>query len=153
MTDRHPTGVSSPATPRRTFLNVILGGGAVGLLGSIFYPILQFVLPPKLSEAVAASVVAAKADELAPGTGKIFKFGTKPGLLVRLSSGDYKAFSAVCTHLQCTVQYQADLAQIWCACHNGHFNLNGEVLAGPPPAPLDAYKVSVRGDEIVVSKV
>ena len=143
---------SRPAEGRRRFLNWILGGGVVGLAGSVFYPILQFVLPPRLSEAVLSSVVAGKVDELPPNTGKIFKFGSKPGLLVRLSSGEYKAFSAVCPHLNCTVQYRGDLSQIWCACHNGHYNLNGEVLAGPPPAPLEAYRVAVRGDEIVVSK-
>lgn len=142
----------SPAGGRRQFLNWVLGGGALGLLGSVFYPILQFVLPPRLSEAVLSSVVAGKVGELAPNTGKIFKFGSRPGLLVRLPSGEYKAFSAVCSHLQCTVQYRGDLSQVWCACHNGHFNLNGEVLSGPPPAPLEAYSVAVRGDEIVVSK-
>ncbi len=144
--DRRPGG------ERRRFLNWILGGGVVGLAGSVFYPILQFVLPPRLSEAVMSSVVAGKVDELSPNTGKIFKFGSKPGLLIRLSSGEYKAFSAVCPHLNCTVQYRGDMSQIWCACHNGHFNLNGEVLSGPPPAPLEAYRVAVRGDEVVVSK-
>ena len=143
---------SRPAEGRRRFLNWVLGGGIVGLAGSVFYPILQFVLPPRLSEAVLSSVVAGKVDELAPNTGKIFKFGSKPGLLVRLSTGEYKAFSAVCPHLNCTVQYRGDLSQIWCACHNGHYNLNGEVLSGPPPAPLEAYRVAVRGDEVVVSK-
>lgn len=141
-----------PAEGRRRFLNWILGGGVVGLAGSVFYPILQFVLPPKLSEAVLSSVVAGKVEELPPNSGKIFKFGSKPGLLVRLASGEYKAFSASCPHLNCTVQYRGDLSQIWCACHNGHFNLNGEVLSGPPPAPLERFEVAVRGDEIVVSK-
>ncbi|MDP2471857.1 MAG: Rieske 2Fe-2S domain-containing protein, partial [Candidatus Palauibacterales bacterium] len=60
--------------------------------------------------------------------------------------------SAVCTHLSCTVQYREDLRQIWCACHNGHFDLNGRNVQGPPPRPLDAFDVNVRGDEIVVSK-
>ncbi len=35
-------------------------------------------------------------------------------------------------------------AHIWCACHNGHFDLNN--VAGPPPRPLDAYVVNVRGE-------
>jgi nitrite reductase/ring-hydroxylating ferredoxin subunit len=96
--------------------------------------------------------VAGKVDELAPNTGKIFKFGSRPGLLIRLASGEYRAFSAVCSHLQCTAQYRGDLSQIWCACHNGRYNLNGEVLSGPPPAPLEAYKVTIREDEIVVSR-
>ena len=137
---------------RRTFLNVILSGGVLAFMGSVFYPILRFVIPPARSEATQTSVVAATVDELGSNEGKVFRFGSRPGLLVRLPTGDYRAFSAVCPHLQCTVQYRSDLSQVWCACHNGMFNLNGEVLTGPPPAPLEVYKVAVRGDEIVVSK-
>ena len=133
-------------------MNVVLGGGVLGLIGSVFYPVLRFVIPPARSEAAQTSVVAAKVDELAPNEGKVFRFGTRPGLLVRLPTGEYRAFSAVCPHLQCTVQYRSDLSQVWCACHNGMFNLNGEVLSGPPPAPLEAYVVAVREDDIVVSK-
>ena len=136
----------------RRLVNAILGGGVLGLLGSIFYPIARFVIPPEISEATLSSVVAGKIDELAPNEGKVFRFGNKPGLLVRLPTGEYRAFSAVCTHLQCTVQYKSDLSQIWCACHNGMFNLNGEVLSGPPPSALEVYRVAVRGDEVVVSK-
>ena len=133
-------------------MNVVLGGGILGLAGSIFYPVARFVIPPARSEATQRNVVAAKVDELAPNEGKIFRFGSRPGLLVRLSTGEYRAFSAVCPHLQCTVQYRSDLSQVWCACHNGMFNLSGEVLSGPPPAPLEAYTVDIREDEIVVSK-
>jgi Rieske Fe-S protein len=57
-----------------------------------------------------------------------------------------------CTHLQCTVQYRSDTQHIWCACHNGHYDLNGRNIAGPPPKPLEQYLVNIRGDEIVVSK-
>ena len=62
------------------------------------------------------------------------------------------AFSAICTHLDCTVQFREDLSRIWCACHNGHFDLTGRNVEGPPPRPLDAFEVNVRGDEIVVSR-
>ena len=60
--------------------------------------------------------------------------------------------SAVCTHLNCTVQYQEANKQIWCACHNGHYDLNGQNITGPPPRPLDAFVVNARGNQIVVSK-
>ena len=58
----------------------------------------------------------------------------------------------MCTHLNCTVQYRADLSHIWCACHNGHFDLGGKNIAGPPPRPLDPLVVNARGGQIVVSK-
>jgi Rieske Fe-S protein len=63
----------------------------------------------------------------------------------------YVAFTAVCTHLNCTVQYRDDLKEIWCACHNGHFDLNGQVISGPPPRPLKEYRVAIKGEEIFVS--
>ncbi|MFQ5628733.1 MAG: ubiquinol-cytochrome c reductase iron-sulfur subunit [bacterium] len=99
-----------------------------------------------------SSVVAGKVGDLQPNTGKIFRFGSKPGILVLTQQGEYRAFSAVCSHLQCTVQYRSDFKHIWCACHNGHFDLAGKNIAGPPPRPLEAYKVDIKGDEIIVSK-
>jgi Rieske Fe-S protein len=72
--------------------------------------------------------------------------------LVRTPEGDYRALSAICTHLNCTVQYRAREQDIWCACHNGVYDLSGRNLSGPPPRPLELYEVHVRGDEIVVAR-
>lgn len=140
------------AASRRGFLEILLGSGLVAALGSIFYPALRFVVPPKVAESQEASVVAAQVGELVPNSGRIFKFGSRPGLLVRTPAGEYRAFSAMCTHLQCTVQYRDDFQAIWCACHNGRFDLAGRNVAGPPPRPLETYDVAVRGNDIVVSK-
>ena len=146
-------GLSGPrAASRRRFLDILLGTGAFATLGAIFYPVIKFMIPPQVVEATQNSVVAAKVSELAANTGKIFKFGNKPGLLVRTPSGEVKAFSAVCTHLDCIVQYKPDAKQIWCACHNGQYNLSGKNVGGPPPRPLEEYTVKVQGDDIVVTK-
>ena len=56
-----------------------------------------------------------------------------------------KAFNAVCTHLQCTVEFRPAKADIFCNCHNGVYNLNGRNVSGPPPRPLEEYKVTLRG--------
>jgi cytochrome b6-f complex iron-sulfur subunit len=137
---------------RRRFLDYLLGTSLVATLGAIVYPILRFMSPPQVIESTESSVVAAKLAEIPVNSGKIFKFGSKPGILVRTESGELKAFSAVCTHLDCIVQYKSDTKHIWCACHNGQYNLNGQNVGGPPPRPLEAYKVNTRGDDIVVSK-
>lgn len=137
---------------RRQFLNMLLTGSIAALSGAAIYPILRYITPPQALEDTAKDVIAAKIDELPLNAAKIFRFGQKPGILVRTPSGDYKAFSAVCTHLNCTVSYDKDASHIWCACHNGHFDLNGRVISGPPPRPLEEYNVSLRGEDIVVAK-
>lgn len=141
-----------PTLPRRKFVNLLLGGGLLTTIGSIFVPIINFIIPPKIQEAVQNSVVAAKVGELPLNSGKIFRFGAKPGILIHTQTGEYIAFSAICTHLDCTVQYRSDFKHIWCACHNGHFDLTGKNIAGPPPRPLDAYKVDIRNEDIVVTR-
>ena len=145
--------LSTPHSPaRRTFLDWLLGTSAVATLGAIVYPILRFMSPPQIVESAENSVVAAKLSEVPPNSGKIFKFGNKPGILVHTASGEFKAFSAVCTHLECIVQYKEDTKQIWCACHNGQYNLNGQNIGGPPPRPLEEFKVNTRGDDVVVTR-
>jgi Rieske Fe-S protein len=50
------------------------------------------------------------------------------------------------------VQYRDDLQHVWCACHNGHYNLAGKNISGPPPRPLELFETQVRGDEIFVRR-
>jgi cytochrome b6-f complex iron-sulfur subunit len=142
-----------PGPTRRNFVNWLLGTSAAAFVISVLYPVSRYLVPPPTGESSAASVtLPLKVDDVKPNTGQIFKFGSKPAILVRTAAGDLRAFSAVCTHLNCTVQYRPDLGEIWCACHNGHFDLNGHNVAGPPPRPLDPYVVNVRGTQVVVSK-
>ncbi len=142
---------SSKKKSRRRFLNTVLGVGVVGWVGGVLYPVLSFLNPPEQPEPNVRSVVATAVDGMSPNSGQIIKFGRKPVILIRLDSGEYRAFSAICTHLDCTVQYRTDFKHIWCACHNGHYDLRGKNIAGPPPRPLMPYDVTIVDDEVVVS--
>ena len=84
---------------------------------------------------------------------KVFQFGSKPGLLVRTGEKAFAAFSAKCTHLDCIVQYRGEAKNVWCACHNGVYDMTGKNISGPPPRPLEQYKASVLGDNVVVTRV
>jgi Rieske Fe-S protein len=137
---------------RRGWLAALVGTGIAGSVASFVYPVLKFIFPPTVAESAANEVVAAKISDLPVNSGKIFKFGSRPGLVVHTQSGDWLAFTAVCTHLNCTVQYKSDTQKIWCACHNGMYDLNGNVISGPPPKPLEAYETHIRNGEVVVSK-
>jgi Rieske Fe-S protein len=136
----------------RRWVNLLLGSGVVASIISFIYPALRYIIPPPVAESASRFVVAAKVGELKNNSGKIFKFGSEPALLVRLTDGSYRAFSAVCTHLNCTVQYRSDLREIWCACHNGLYDLEGRNISGPPPRPLEVYEVHVQGDDVVVTR-
>ena len=142
----------SPPLPRRRFAEVLLGGGFLATAVAFLYPVLRYLVPPKTLDLGSDAVVAGRVGELKPNSGKIFRFGNHPGLLIRTSSGEYRALSATCTHLSCTVQYRDDLRQVWCACHNGKYDLNGRNVSGPPPRPLDSFEVQVRGEEIYVRR-
>jgi cytochrome b6-f complex iron-sulfur subunit len=137
---------------RRNFINVSLLGSLSALAAAIIYPIVRFFMPPKIPQAVQNEVTAAKVGELKLNSAKIFNFGAKPGILIHTEDGKYKTFSAICTHLDCIVQYREDVKHIWCACHNGHFDLFGKNISGPPPSPLEEFKVTIINEGIIVSK-
>lgn len=150
---------SSPAasTPqpdggRRSVLNWLLGTWSTGVIGSIVFPVLRYLVPPEIPEATTLSVKAGPASTLTPNTARIVPFGSTPALVVRTAAGELRAFGGTCTHLACTVQYRPDLEHIWCACHNGHYDLTGKNIAGPPPRPLTVYDANVQGDEIFISR-
>ena len=152
----------SDSIPRRRWLATCLGGGFVATLVALFSPVVMFLRPRKTTNSGALEVVApyrmneltqaAKSGaSLAP-----FNFGGKPCLLF-LVDGEPRAFNAVCTHLQCTVEYRAASQDIFCNCHNGVYDLNGRNVAGPPPRPLEVYQVAKgKGkpgeEELIVSR-
>ncbi len=62
----------------------------------------------------------------------------------------YIAMSNICTHLGCRVRWITDQDKFFCPCHNGEFDIEGDVIAGPPPRPLDRYDVKVENDQLYV---
>lgn len=137
---------------KRDFLKYILGGSFLAWMASIFYPLVAYLKPPKQAEVEVSSVKVGKLQDIEKDSGQIVKFGNKPVILVRAANGELSAFGATCTHLDCTVQYRKDMGVIWCACHNGKYDLTGRNIAGPPPRPLDPLRVVVQGDEVFISK-
>ena len=79
------------------------------------------------------------------------KSTTSYGVFVyRKSETDVVAFSNVCTHLSCHVNWDANQKEYICPCHDGHFDVNGKVVAGPPPRPLDTFQTKVDGDTLSI---
>lgn len=144
--------INKPARERRSILKWLMGVGVFGWLGTVVYPLLKYLTPPRIPEANISSIRVGSLEDFSEGSGTIFQFGREAGILIRLEENDFKAFTATCTHLSCIVQYRQDLNQIWCACHNGRFDLTGRNVAGPPPRPLEEFDVHVGEDEVWVSR-
>jgi Rieske Fe-S protein len=135
---------------RRDFLSILLSGGFLAWLGALLFPVFKFLDPPEVEEVKVSNVKIGAVDDMEKDSGKIIKFGNKPVIVIRKPTGEYIAFGGVCTHLDCIVQYRKDYGQIYCACHNGRYDLSGRVASGPPPTPLTKFGVKIKDDEVII---
>lgn len=137
--------MSDPEPTRREFVDYMVAG-ALGMTAiAAIVPAVSYLVPPEGGEAQTTSTVLPfAAEELPANSGRIFKFGSKPALVVKTAGGEIRAFSAQCTHLSCIVQYAPAERRILCNCHSGWYDLTGKNVAGPPPRPLEAYVVNLR---------
>jgi nitrite reductase/ring-hydroxylating ferredoxin subunit len=138
---------------RRHFLGGVLGGGAAALGATAVGPLVAYVGNAR-SEPLPEFLVLAPAEyELEPGQAKIVGFGPLPVLLIRTPEPDssLKVFLAECTHFDCVVGYQPDEGCILCACHEGRFDLDGNVISGPPPKPLTSFYHAYHEDRLVIA--
>jgi nitrite reductase/ring-hydroxylating ferredoxin subunit len=111
------------------------GAGATGAAASA----------PASASSAAGGALAATSD-IPVGGGKIFD--TQLTVVTQPTAGEFKAFSAVCTHMGCTVNQIAD-GRIDCPCHGSEYSItDGAVLAGPAPRPLPAKTIKITGDSI-----
>ncbi|HET9751997.1 MAG TPA: Rieske (2Fe-2S) protein [Myxococcales bacterium] len=141
---------SGEKTPRRTVLDVLLGAGVVGWLGSVIFPILRYLKP--LGAQTQNGPIKLNAEEqgkLEKDRAVIVRAGSARIIVLDVEKG-LTALSAKCTHEGCTVQYVPGESLIWCACHNGRFDFSGRVLSGPPPRPLEKYACQREPDGSVI---
>jgi Rieske Fe-S protein len=100
------------------------------------------------SSSGSGSAALATTSEIPVGGGKIF--AAQKVVVTQPAAGNFKAFSAICTHMGCTVDQVAN-GTIDCPCHGSQFSItNGAVKAGPAPSPLPAKAITVTGDNITL---
>ena len=104
---------------------------------------------PAGGEAQSGGAAIARVSEVAPGSAVMFKDEGQDAVLVHLKSGDFVAYSAVCTHQACTVAYQK--GQLACPCHGSVFDpaSGAEVVNGPAQSPLPEIPVEVKGGQVL----
>ena len=128
---------------RRSFLGACLGGLGMIAAAAVSWPLFRY-LSPRKDTGKSITVV------IPEGEAKFFEYAGSAAVLVRKRGGKLVAFSAVCTHLGCIVQWEKDNQDFLCPCHAGHYSADGEVTAGPPPKPLKKLPFTVAGGNITV---
>lgn len=146
---------------RATRRGVLAGVGLVGLAGAVSACSSGGSSSSSAGAAAGATSAAsgggsagsganalATTSEIPVGSGKIFT--AEKVVVTQPAAGDFKAFSAVCTHMGCTVSQIAN-GTIDCPCHGSQYSIkDGAVVAGPAPAPLPAKAIKVSGTSITL---
>lgn len=126
-------------TPRRTFLN-----RSVGALAALW-----FTLRARVASAKKLAIDMDKLPELSKVGGSVFKqILGQPVLLVRVSERDIRAFDPTCTHKKCKVEFTAEKSRFDCKCHKSAYDIDGKVLGGPAPKPLNRYRSKFTGTKV-----
>lgn len=135
---------------RKDFLKLTRNAFAAVGLSALAIPVIAYFYPSELEEVPSDPVPAGKVDEILPGKSKMVQFGRYPAILVHTEEG-IKAYSAVCTHFACVTKWNEELGQIVCPCHEGYFDpLDGSVISGPPPLPLESLQVTIDNGNIFI---
>lgn len=139
---------------RRNFLNRFINT-LIGLWVSVVavlsgYAGIRYIWPTeKTTGPPGEKKVSFPLAELSEGSMKKVVIDGKPVGVIR--SGDkLYALSLICTHLGCIVNWHPEVKRLICPCHGGTFDLNGTVLAGPPPRPLPSYEIKITGNMVVI---
>lgn len=148
---------------RRHFLTGIIGvvAGAVATLVGL--PAIGYVVSPSLkkqNQSQWLTVGPVGGLILGKPTGFPFARKIKDGWTETTQTGvafavthdgqDVKVFSDVCTHLGCRVSWHEDRQMFISPCHNGLFSVDGEVLGGPPPRPLDQFQTKIENGQLQI---
>ena len=157
---KNQLSLESDPIDRRVFVATAFGGVSLCYAAALGYPVYRYLASPVEKSVAAAAITEVTlkdAQKLPSGSAMLFKFGTKPSLLIH-HQDKWVAFDAVCTHMGCTVQYQPakdrePAGRIFCACHGGVYDAaTGANVSGPPPRPLKPYKVMVTEDGVVITR-
>ncbi len=133
---------------RRDFLSLIKKIFTATGISALAAPLIAYFYPPSLEETPTEAILVGKAEDIPAGESLTIPFGRYPALIVHTKKG-FKAYSAVCTHFACICKWDPEDQVIFCPCHAGFFEpLQGEVLSGPPPSPLEKIPLTIQDGDI-----
>jgi nitrite reductase/ring-hydroxylating ferredoxin subunit len=128
--DTHPPG--EEGVSRRTWLaGALMGAGLLASYGTLAFQFLSFLLPKRLKGETRLLFVG-PVDRFAVGGVQTILDLKGNEILVKRNESGFQAFSSVCPHLGCRVQWLPEEGRFFCPCHRGVFDTEGKAIAGPP---------------------
>ena len=132
---------------RRKLIGYAWIGATAIVIGELIGGTFAFLWPRKKQEKEEKIFIAGKVNDFKVGEVIYLR---KERTFIQRSEGGFLTFSAICPHLHCIVNWNEALKKFECPCHGAKFNRNGEVLEGPPPRPLDLYKLQIVEGKVVI---
>jgi menaquinol-cytochrome c reductase iron-sulfur subunit len=148
---------------RRNFLKYVVLGGAGLVAAAVAVPAAADFLSPTWRKTATPTIPIARADSIPIGIPTFVRFEQRvpdawitstqsAGLwVVTKDSKNFTIFDPHCTHLNCPYYWDDKQSVFACPCHGGKFDIDGKVLAGPPPRPLDRWEHILSQGEIEVT--
>jgi menaquinol-cytochrome c reductase iron-sulfur subunit len=148
---------------RRKFHSIFIYGLQSLIAAALAIPAAIYLLVPPRSRKQGEWVEIADLAKVKPGTPEevVFRRTRVDGWrmlsekatawVVKLSDQEVVAFAPQCTHLGCAYSWDESKKTFACPCHTSAFSIDGKVLGGPAPRPLDRYVTEIRGTKLLVS--
>jgi len=133
---------------RRSFLKGALAVLGATSLASFAYPLFKYLAPSASAE--RSKTLSIPKREIPLGDSKEIVYNGVPAVILNRPGKGLIAVSRVCTHLGCLVQYDKENKRLLCPCHAGVYDLEGNIVSGPPPKPLPKLPLRVEGETIVI---
>jgi len=139
--------VNKRGISRRRLIGYAWIGAAAIVVGELIFGTLAFLWPRRKGPKVETVFIAGKVSDFK--VGQVTPFRKERSFILRTGEG-FLAISGVCPHLHCIVNWNEMQKKFECPCHGAKFNEFGEVLEGPPPRPLDLYRLQIAAGNLVV---
>jgi cytochrome b6-f complex iron-sulfur subunit len=134
---------------RRRFLQIFLAFlGSVTFLSFVFSFFKYLTALP--ARAAAASKLTIRKNEIASGDARNIVYQNAPAIIINRPDKGFIALTLTCTHLGCVVEFNKSRQRLLCPCHAGLYDLEGNVISGPPPKPLTVIPLKIEGDSILI---
>lgn len=148
---------------RRTFLGWLVGGIAALVGAAVGLPLAAYTVLPALKRQETTWSDAGPVSGLSPEQPKELEVviaikdgwqtitAKKSVWAYRRPDGAVTVYSPICTHLGCGYRWEPAERRFHCPCHHSYFALDGTVLGGPAPRPLDTLPAKVEGGRLLVT--